>query len=38
LNRAIDAIHDRWGERALHRGIADAERAGLSLQHKRGER
>jgi DNA polymerase-4 len=38
LNTAIDAIHDRFGERALHRGLPEAERTGLSLQRKRGER
>ncbi len=38
LNTAIDAIHDRFGERALHRGLEETERSGLSLQRKRGER
>ena len=38
LNTAIDAIQDRFGERALHRGLPEAERTGLSLQRKRGER
>jgi DNA polymerase-4 len=38
LNAAIDAIHDRFGDAALRRGVAAARRAGLSLQIKRGER
>ena len=37
LNTAIDAIHDRFGDAALHRGGVPAERAGLSLQLKRGD-
>ena len=38
LNRAVDAIHDRFGDSALVRGAGrEAERAGLSLQIKRGE-
>jgi len=39
LNRALDEIADRFGTRAVLRGSqGDAERAGLSLQIKRGER
>jgi DNA polymerase-4 len=39
LNRALDEIRDRFGDSAIARGgKAEAERAGLSLQHKRGER
>jgi DNA polymerase-4 len=38
LNRALDALHERFGEDAVVRGEArHAERAGLSLQRKRGE-
>ncbi len=38
LNRALDAIADRFGSGAVVRGDArPAARAGLSLQHKRGE-
>jgi DNA polymerase-4 len=38
LNRALDEIAERFGSRALVRaGEAAAERAGLSLQIKRGE-
>lgn len=38
INRAIDAINDRFGPDAVVRGSqAPAERAGLSLQIKRGE-
>ncbi len=37
LNRALDAIADRFGSGAIVRGDArPAERAGLSLQYKRG--
>jgi DNA polymerase-4 len=37
LNRALDAIADRFGSGAIVRGDArPAERAGLSLRHKRG--
>jgi DNA polymerase IV len=37
LNRALDAIADRFGSGAIVRGEAGhAARAGLSLQHKRG--
>jgi DNA polymerase-4 len=37
LNRALDAIADRFGSGAIVRGEArHAARAGLSLQHKRG--
>jgi DNA polymerase-4 len=37
LNRALDAIADRFGAGAIARGDArHAARAGLSLQHKRG--
>ena len=37
LNRALDAIADRFGSGAIARGDPrPAERAGLSLQHKRG--
>ena len=39
LNRALDEITDRFGTRAVVRGShGEAERAGLSLQIKRGER
>jgi DNA polymerase-4 len=39
LNRALDEIHERFGPRAVTRaGQERATRAGLSLQHKRGER
>jgi DNA polymerase-4 len=37
LNEAIDAIHERFGDAVLRRGIAPEERAGLSQQIKRGE-
>lgn len=37
LNRVSDAIRDRFGERSLSRGLGAVERAGLSLQIKRGE-
>jgi DNA polymerase-4 len=38
LNRALDEIADRFGSQALVRGEArHAERAGLSMQHKRGD-
>jgi len=37
LNRALDEIRDRFGDRAIVRGaIAEPERAGLSQQQKRG--
>jgi DNA polymerase IV len=37
LNRALDELAERFGERAVVRGGAAApERAGLSLQRKRG--
>ncbi|HJO23804.1 MAG: DNA polymerase IV [Myxococcota bacterium] len=37
LNRALDEIRDRFGDRAIARGaVAEPERAGLSQQHKRG--
>ncbi|HXZ85770.1 MAG TPA: hypothetical protein VEI82_09790, partial [Myxococcota bacterium] len=37
LNRALDAIRERFGEAALQRAsAADVERAGLSAQIKRG--
>jgi DNA polymerase-4 len=39
LNRALDEIAERFGSRAVVRaGQEQATRAGLSLQHKRGER
>jgi len=39
LNRALDALADRFGSRAVVRGGREqAARAGLSLQRKRGER
>ncbi|MEE9608975.1 MAG: DNA polymerase IV [Myxococcota bacterium] len=39
LNRALDEIHERFGDGAIVRGgLEPAERAGLSLQIKRGER
>jgi len=38
LNRALDALADRYGARAVVRGAAATPtRAGLSLQHKHGE-
>jgi DNA polymerase-4 len=38
LNRALDALRDRFGPGAVVRGTArDVDRAGLSLQRKRGE-
>ncbi len=38
LNRALDEISNRFGQRAIARGgPGEAERAGLSLQLKRGE-
>ena len=37
LNQAIDAIHERFGQAALRRGVGPVERAGLSQQIKRGE-
>lgn len=37
LNRAVDAIHARFGDAALRRGVAPAARAGLSHGIKRGE-
>jgi DNA polymerase-4 len=37
LNRTLDAIRDRFGADALVRGAAPEDRAGLSLQIKRGE-
>ncbi|HEY8154552.1 MAG TPA: DNA polymerase IV [Myxococcota bacterium] len=38
LNRALDALRDRFGPGAVTRGTArDVDRAGLSLQRKRGE-
>jgi hypothetical protein len=38
LNRALDEISQRFGTQALSRGSREsAERAGLSLQIKRGE-
>jgi DNA polymerase IV len=37
LNRALDTLADRFGSRAVLRGaVATPERAGLSLQRKRG--
>ena len=37
LNRALDALADRFGARAVLRGgVAAPERAGLSLQRKIG--
>jgi DNA polymerase-4 len=39
LNRALDEIADRFGSGAVHRGdTREADRAGLSMQIKRGER
>jgi len=39
LNRALDEIEARFGSAAVKRGSLDAaERAGLSLQIKRGEK
>jgi DNA polymerase-4 len=37
LNRALDLVRERFGAAALSRGIAEEERAGLSLARKRGE-
>ena len=38
LNRALDALADRYGARAVVRGaVGTPSRAGLSLQRKRGE-
>jgi DNA polymerase-4 len=37
LNRAVDAIHARFGDAALRRGVGDDRRAGLSHGIKRGE-
>jgi DNA polymerase-4 len=38
LNRALDEIRDRFGSAAIARGGSpEAERAGLSMQIKRGE-
>ncbi len=37
LNRAVDAIQERFGREALARGSGEVERAGLSMQIKRGE-
>ncbi|MBW2269893.1 MAG: DNA polymerase IV [Deltaproteobacteria bacterium] len=39
LNRALDEIRDRFGDTAIARGgRPEAERSGLSLQRKRGEK
>ena len=38
LNQVVDAVQDRFGQQALERGVVSVERAGLSLQIKRGER
>ncbi len=39
LNRALDAIADRFGDQAVVRaGVERGVRAGLSFQHKHGER
>ena len=37
LNQVVDAVQDRFGRQALERGVVSVERAGLSLQIKRGE-
>jgi DNA polymerase-4 len=37
LNRAVDAIHARYGDDALRRGVSPTTRAGLSHGIKRGE-
>ncbi len=37
LNRVVDEIQDRFGDRSLARGVGEVARAGLSLQIKRGE-
>ncbi len=37
LNQVIDAIQDRFGRQVLERGTVSLERAGLSVQIKRGE-
>lgn len=37
LNRAVDAIHTRFGDAVLRRGVAPAARTGLSHGIKRGE-
>ncbi|MCH2171624.1 DNA polymerase IV [Myxococcota bacterium] len=38
LNRALDEVRDRFGDRAVRRGSTDPQRAGLSHQAKRGTR
>ncbi|MCC6763784.1 MAG: DNA polymerase IV [Deltaproteobacteria bacterium] len=38
LNAAVDAIHARFGDQKLRRGVSDVRRAGLSTGIKRGER
>jgi len=37
LNRVLEDVRARFGPRALVRGVAQVERAGLSLQIKRGD-
>jgi DNA polymerase-4 len=37
LNQVVDAVRERYGSRALARGLAAVERAGLSLQVKHGD-
>ena len=37
LNRAMDAVQDRFGRDSLQRGSGGVERAGLSHQIKSGE-
>jgi DNA polymerase-4 len=37
LNRVVDEIQDRFGDRSLARGPGEVAHAGLSLQIKRGE-
>ena len=36
LNRVVDEIQDRFGDRSLARGVGEVRRAGLSTQIKRG--
>jgi DNA polymerase-4 len=38
LNRALDDVRGRFGDNAVRRGSAEPQRAGLSLQVKRGTR
>ena len=38
LNRVVDEIQDRFGDRSLARGVGEVQRAGLTSQIKRGTR